>query len=1054
VPLARGPGFCEVRRVSSVSEPLVSRETVLERLRQGLNQAALGRGRLVLISGEPGIGKTALVSALAREAESAGALVVLGRAWEFGEAPPYFPFRALFTTLGLDPRGFGPESSPFVVWELVLSALARHTEAKTVVCVFDDVHAADLATLDLLTLLAQPVCLLRALIVVTARLNDPRVDLRSAQRLTRMARDGDDLRLEPLGERDVRALAERVLGRSLSDHALHDLMQRSGGNPLFVIECARALRGGPGRNTAELPLTIRNVVLDRVRLLPAGTQAALSVLAVLGREASAASIAKLRDQLPAKTIDELQPARRSGILEEVEPGLFSFTHILVRDAIEDHLAPGERARLHGLASRALEAEGDSPEVLVERARHALSAFSNDESSIALGVAAVQSLERQGAFDRAHAMYRRIEEARRVAQLAPAPPRERLHQARVALAAGRYADARAICAGLAELAREQRDPELLAETALLLGTDLRPGIVDPMLVRMLEQARDMGAGAGGPTEARVLARLAAALQPAPDPLLPVSMAREAVTLAERVCDETSLIEVLVQAGAAFVDYAASDENIALNRRLAVLAERHGDPNSAARAYARLAISYLDGGDFAAWDEAVARSIELTDQVAVPRLRWRSLLLESMRALALGDLATSDRCVREAEQLGAVIDEPGLELSLVAHRGAAARLLHRDSEMVQALEGLNFMPNGVVGRDLIYGLVRLATFARLEDKSSVHAMLTRIGPQARKLEEPIFLSLLAEGAALVGDSTECRRLRDLLAALPHTQLSGGHVQMTYEGPRSRPMGLLEAALGDFKSAEQSLREALATVTDRGFIPWIAQLNYDLGTVSERVGRAQEAVQLFQCARNMALELPMPGLVSRASRRLEALGGGDSGGRQAVLAERRAAFQLRQEGETWELSFSGRSFRLRDSRGIQLLSRLVEHAGRELHVLTLASDEVGSSLLDGGLGDGLDARAKREYRERLGELEREIALAEADNDAGRLEKLRRELAALQSELSCVVGLSGKSRAGGPSERARVNVQRRLKDAIARIAEVDAECGAYLERYVRTGNYCIFLG
>lgn len=516
----------------------------------------------------------------------------------------------------------------------------------------------------------------------------------------------------------------------------------------------------------------------------------------------------------------------------------------------------------------------------------------------------------------------------------------------------------------------------------------------------------------------------------------------------------MIEVLLLAGAAFVDYASNAECVALNRRLAALAERHGEVESAARAYARLAISHLDAGDFAAWNQAVARSIELSHPVTLPRLRWRPLLLHSMRALALGDVATSERSVREAERLAAIIDDPALALSLIAHVTAAARLMHRDAEMLRALEDLGGIPGDVVGRELITGFVRVGTFARLEDAPRVQAELTRLGPAARRLEEGFFLNLLVEAYSLVDAREECERLLELFRDQPYTQLSGGHVQMTYEGPLARARGLLEAALGRYDAAEQRLEDALTVVSEQGFRPWVAQLNYDLGTVLQRAGRGGRARDAFLRARELAVELPMPGLVGRASKRLVQLGASDATAPAPSGPTVRATLQLRHEGETWELRFDGRSIRLKDSRGLQLLARLVEHAGQEIHVLALASDDPGSSLQDRGASDALDARAKREYQERLSELTSELARAEDDHDRGRAERLRRELEALRAELSRTVGLGGRGRSAGPAERARVNVQRRLKDALARITELDPACGRFLERSVRTGNYCVFLG
>lgn len=1039
--------------MTSASQLLVARETALVQLREALQHAGQGRGRLVLVSGEAGIGKSALADALTREAEAAGAEVVLGRAWEFGEAPPYFPFRASFAALGLQAETVAAAASAFRVWEAVLAALARAASSKTWVLVFEDIHAADLATLDLLVLLAQPLRMLRVLVLATARLDDPRVDARSAQRLTRLGRDGDDLRLEPLNDSEVQVLAERAHGRRLSVGVLAELVRRTRGNPLFVIECARALRNSP-QATEQLPATIRHVVLERVQLLPAATQAALGALSILGREASAASIGKLRGQLPAQVIEALEPARRAGVIDESQPGTFVFTHILVRDAIEDALGVNERTALHAAASAALQAQGNAADVVVERARHALSAFSSDAASLELGLQAAQLLEQQGAFDRAHAMVQRVEAARRAGGLPQATPLERLHRARIAHSAGHYSVSRTICLKVASEAQEQGDAELLAHAALILGTDLRPGIVDQQLVQLLERARELGAGQGSSLEARVLARLAAALQPALDPQIPVLMARQAIALAERVCDEASAIDVLLLAGAALIDYGTSAENVALNQRLAERSERAGDLGSAARAHARLALSHLEAGEFADWDAAVTRSIELAERLPAPRLRWRPLLLQSMRALARGDVATSDSCIREAEQLHAVSDDPALTLSLSAHRLASARQLHRDAELLAMAADVSRLPTGVVARDTIASLVRAASFTRIEDKARASAELRGLGATARALEEGLFLAFLAEATAFAGSVEQCRRLRALYVESSTQQISSGHVQMSYEGPVLRPIALLDAALGDFAAAERHLRAALSTVSEQGFKSWMAQLDYDLAVLLQRLGREREALTLLDAALELARELPMPGLAERAMKRARVLGAMPPA---APLSERPlpTSYRMTREGDVWSLSFKGRSFRLKDSRGLQLLARLVEHSGEEIHVLALASDDAGSSLHDTSQGELLDARAKHEYKERTLELRQELAEAERNNDVGQLERLTREQALLESELARALGLGGKARgSGSPSERARVNVQRRLKDAIARVAEADAECGQFLERYVRTGNYCVFLG
>jgi hypothetical protein len=202
-------------------------------------------------------------------------------------------------------------------------------------------------------------------------------------------------------------------------------------------------------------------------------------------------------------------------------------------------------------------------------------------------------------------------------------------------------------------------------------------------------------------------------------------------------------------------------------------------------------------------------------------------------------------------------------------------------------------------------------------------------------------------------------------------------------------------------------------------------------------------------------MPGLVERASARHARLAqaGQAPESVRAPVSRTPVRFALARRGELWHVEFEGRSLTVRHSRGMELLGRLVERAGEELHVLALASDEQGSSIADDAGGELLDEQAQRAYRARLTELEQALAAVERDHDLGRRAALERERALLDAELERAFGLGGRARrSGSASERARVNVQRRLKDALGRIAELDAECGRFLARAVRTGNYCIF--
>ena len=134
---------------------------------------------------------------------------------------------------------------------------------------------------------------------------------------------------------------------------------------------------------------------------------------------------------------------------------------------------------------------------------------------------------------------------------------------------------------------------------------------------------------------------------------------------------------------------------------------------------------------------------------------------------------------------------------------------------------------------------------------------------------------------------------------------------------------------------------------------------------------------------------------------------------------------------------------------LDHLLCNPAREVYVLALAGAGEGPE----DAGAILDEKAKQQYRLRVEELEDQLAEAEGMGDRGRATKAREELEALADQLAAAVGLGGRDRkAASNVERARVNVQRRIKDVIRRIGEHDAPLGRYLDATVRTGTYCVF--
>jgi len=179
------------------------------------------------------------------------------------------------------------------------------------------------------------------------------------------------------------------------------------------------------------------------------------------------------------------------------------------------------------------------------------------------------------------------------------------------------------------------------------------------------------------------------------------------------------------------------------------------------------------------------------------------------------------------------------------------------------------------------------------------------------------------------------------------------------------------------------------------------------------------------------------------------------------------FRRVGEYWEVVFEGSTARLRDSKGLRYVARLLADQGRDLHVLDLVAIEnggpddavvvtrLGRTLpLMGDAGELLDARAKEAYRRRLREIEEDIQEARAMGDTVRAEQAEAEHEFLVRELARAVGLGGRDRrAGSASERARSAVTRAVRLALARIRQHDPQLGEHFDRAIRTGTYCAYL-
>jgi len=350
-----------------VSERVVCRDFVgrvdeLEHLRARRRAAAEGRGGLVLVAGEAGIGKSRLVDEFCSHLTPGRHRIANAVCREFAQRP-FGPLADLLR----EADGSSPFQERAATREdqlaAVLAAFDRATEHLTAVFVLEDLHWADAGLIATLELLSERARTRRVLIVATYR-DDQIAAAHSIfiplGRLLR--REGVSLlKLNPFDQRDGERLLNGALGggMQLAPPMVRDLLRRSDGNPLFTEELLRHVidraRAGGGTSLRALPLTVRAVVSERLNRCTERQRELLAQAAVVGRRFRADLLAEAFDAPLATLIAPLQQLCELQLLDvrDGESHGFQFRHALTRDAVYAEMLPAQTRPLHLRIARAL-----------------------------------------------------------------------------------------------------------------------------------------------------------------------------------------------------------------------------------------------------------------------------------------------------------------------------------------------------------------------------------------------------------------------------------------------------------------------------------------------------------------------------------------------------------------------------------------------------------------------------------------------------------------------------------------------------------------------------
>ncbi len=920
--LAQDPGLHLAAEDPAAAEPateiprsaFVGRERELDELVAGLDDAFAGRGGLFLLVGEPGIGKSRLAEELIAHARARSVRILVGRCWEAGGAPAYWPWvqslrpylretdaeslrshlregagdvarlfpelRDVLADLPSAPP-IESEGARFRLFDSMTSFLKSAAAAWPLVLVLDDLHAADEPSLLLLQFVARELGDSRLLIVGAYRDVDPTPADPLTTTLTELAREPvtRTLALAGLGEADVARFIEIAApGAPAADlgPAVH---AETDGNPLFVSETVRLLAAErrldePATAPLAIPQSVREVIGRRLRHLSDECNRLLTFASVLGREFDLDALAGVSGLERGEILELLDEGIEARVVSEVPGpiGRMRFAHALIRDTAYHRLTRSRRVQLHRQVGEALELlySSDLDAHLAELAHHFFEAAAAGD-----GQKSVDYARRAGsrsvtvlAYEEAVRLYDMAIEA--LGPDAAATTRLRCELLlSLADAQGRAGDgpaAKATFLRAAVLARTAELPEMLARAAAGYGGRFlwTHALADERLVPLLEEALSGLGEEHDLLRVQLLSRLAAALRHAPSRERRERISEEALQIARAIGDPPTLAYALAAAAAALIAPHNAQARLAEGDEIVSQAATGGDRERLFDGHEHSYWAAWELGDPDRRAAELASMARVANELGQPAQLWTLAAAEATLALSQGRFAEAAERIERAAAVGS----HALAWSAVATRRLQLFMLRREQGRLGGFEREVKDNAHEFPSPLMYGAVLARLYAGTQQTEAAATLLnelTRRDLLDWHVDEEWLASicLLAETCAILDDAESAGSLYELLkpygsqnaVALPELALDSV----------SRSLGILATLQGRFEDAARHFQEALRMNERMGARPSVAHTQEDYARMLLRRnanGDREHADELLSRAQATYHELGMQDEVAQAA------------------------------------------------------------------------------------------------------------------------------------------------------------------------------------------------